>query len=209
MISASSFFTNEYFDQFHTKKYNNHNPLQRRQIGRLLERVVTLAKHFRPKTVLDAGGGEGFLTGYLAASFPDAAITVVDLSSDDLGRLRARLPKVETIVGNLETFDLGRQFDVLIATEVLEHLPRAREALRRFAQHAARIIVTVPHEPLFMATNFLRGKNFSRFGNDPEHMNHWSPRSLRRFLETELIVDRVDTVFPWIVAAGHRRTLDH
>lgn len=204
MSAAPSFFTNEYFDQFHTKKYRNHNPFQRRQIGRLLERVVALARPLQPKTILDAGGGEGFLTGYLAASFPDAAITVVDLSSDDLRNLKERLPQVETIVGNLETLNLGRQFDLVVATEVLEHLPQAADTLRRFAQHAPRIIVTVPHEPLFMATNFLRGKNLSRFGNDPEHVNHWSPRSLRRFLATELVVDSVNAVFPWIVASGHR-----
>ncbi len=204
MSAAPSFFTNEYFDQFHTKKYRNHNPLQRRQIGRLLERVVALARPLQPKTILDAGGGEGFLTGCLAASFPDAAITVVDLSPDDLQRLTERLPGVETVVGNLETFDLQRTFDLLVATEVLEHLPRARAALRRFVRHAPRVIVTVPNEPLFRVTNFLRGKNLSRFGNDQEHVNHWSPRSLQRFLSAELTVDTIETVFPWIIATGHQ-----
>lgn len=205
MTAPQDFFTDAYFNSFHTKKYRNPNPLQRRQIAKLLGRVVELARPLQPKTLLDAGGGEGFLTGYLANEFPEAQITVVDSLASDLALLKARLPPVETLPADLRTFDLGRRFDLLIATEVLEHLPQAAQALERFAAHADRLIVTVPWEPLFMLTNLARGKNIARLGNDVEHVNHWWPGRLKRFLERQFVVDSVGTVFPWIVASAHRR----
>ncbi|MBI3115033.1 MAG: methyltransferase domain-containing protein [Candidatus Kerfeldbacteria bacterium] len=205
MTAAADYFTGAYFSQFHTKKYQNSNPFQRKQISKLLGRVVELARPLQPKSIIDAGGGEGFLTGYLAHEFPQAQMTVVDFSAQDLGYLKQRLPRVETVEGNLETFDLGRKVDLLVATEVLEHLRDARAALKRFVTHADRIIVTVPNEPIFMLTNFLRGKNLARLGNDAEHINHWNPASLKRFLSRELEVDTVEAIFPWIVASGHRR----
>lgn len=206
MTDPERFFNDAYFAQFQTKKYRNPNPLQRRQIRKLLGRVVEIARGFRPTTILDAGAGEGFLTGYLVDAFPQARITAVDFSREDLTRLRQHFPVVETIESDLENLSLQRRFDLGVATEVLEHLRRPEAALARFVAHADRVIVTVPHEPLFRLTNFLRGKNLTRLGNDPEHVNHWSPRSFRRWLEQTLVVETVESIFPWIVAAGHRRT---
>lgn len=204
MSTAEAFFTDAYFGRFITQKYQNPNPLQRRQIRRLLGRVVDLGRPLKPRTIIDAGAGEGFLTGYLVHEFPSAQITAVDSSSEDLKRLQQLFPTVATVVADVETFDLGPRFDLLVATEVLEHLPHPERGLARFASQAKTVIVTVPNEPLFRLINFLRGKNVTRFGNDPEHFNHWSPFSLRRFLGQSLTVERVETVFPWIVAAGHR-----
>lgn len=207
MTDPRAFFNDAYFDSFQTKKYRNPNPLQRKQIAKLLGRVVELARPLNPHTILDAGAGEGFLTGSLAHEFPQAKITVVDSGPSDLELLRKRVPQVDAIQADLQTFDLGRRFDLLIATEVLEHLPKAADALKHFARHADRIIVTVPWEPLFMLANVARGKNISRFGNDIEHVNHWWPGRLKRFLAAAYTVDTVETIFPWIVAAGHRRNI--
>jgi hypothetical protein len=51
-----------------------------------------------------------------------------------------------------------------------------------------------------MLSNLARGKNVTRFGNDPEHVNHWGTSSFRRLLETRLDVLRLTTSYPWILA---------
>lgn len=206
MIPAGDFFNDAYFDSFQTPKYQFRGLFHRTLIRRLLIRVAALAQQSSPKTILDAGGGEGFFTSYLAQAFPEAAITVVDLSDHDLALLNKRLPNVKGVHADLQTFDLGQRFDLLVATEVLEHLPKPADALARFAQQAARIVVSVPWEPFFMFGNLARGKNVTRFGNDPEHVNHWTPLTLRRFLSREFTVDRIWPTFPWIAGAGHRRS---
>lgn len=202
-MSASEFFTEAYFDSFRTPKYQFRGPLHRRLIRRLMGRIAEQFAGLNPKTILDAGAGEGFLTAYLAHVFPQAGITAVDLSRDDLDRLRTRLPNVEAIVGDVQALQLENRFDLLVATEILEHLPDPLAAVRRFALHAQRVLVTVPWEPFFMLGNLARGKNIPRLGNDIEHVNHWSPASFRRFLEQAVAVDSVRGAFPWIVASGH------
>lgn len=205
-MRASDFFTDAYFDSFRTPKYRFRGPLHRRLIRRLMGRIAEQLRDLNPASIVDAGAGEGFFTAYLVHRFPDSRITAVDLLQDDLDRLKERLPNVETIVGDVQAIDLGLRFDVLVATEILEHLPDPRAALQQFAAHAERMVVTVPWEPFFMLGNLARGKNLKRFGNDIEHVNHWSPASFRRFLEQGIAVDAVRGSFPWIVASGHPRT---
>ena len=39
----------------------------------------------------------------------------------------------------------------------------------------------MPNEPFFMMANFLRGKNLRRWGNDVEHIQHWTSGSFQSF----------------------------
>jgi hypothetical protein len=68
-----------------------------------------------------------------------------------------------------------------------------------------RLVLSVPHEPFFMLGNLARLKNVTRLGNDPEHVNHWSPRSFRRLIDGRLDLLRVTTSFPWILALAAPR----
>ena len=58
----------------------------------------------------------------------------------------------------------------------------------------------------FRGGNFLRGKYLARWGNHPEHIQQFGPRSFQALLEASFRVVRVETCFPWLigVAAGTR-----
>jgi hypothetical protein len=45
----------------------------------------------------------------------------------------------------------------------------------------------------------LRGKNVSRLGNDPEHLQNWSQGSFVRFLAPHVSVVSVLRSFPWLI----------
>ena len=45
---------------------------------------------------------------------------------------------------------------------------------------ADRCVVSVPWEPWFRLGNLGRGRNVARLGNDPEHVQWFTPRRLRR-----------------------------
>jgi SAM-dependent methyltransferase len=67
---------------------------------------------------------------------------------------------------------LGRDFDVVVCAEVMEHLDDPAAALEQIIERRPSwVILSVPHEPWFCLSNFARGKNITRFGNDPEHVN--------------------------------------
>lgn len=194
-----------YFDRFDTPKYRSKNPIQRALIRRFVDRLHGLFVAANPvRDVLEVGVGEGFISGYLSERFPGVEFSGADLREDDLARVREKFPRIETHRVSIEDLEsLGRRWDLVICAEVLEHLDdpaRGLAALARVAKE--RVIATVPHEPWFLLSNLARGKNLSRLGNDPEHVQHFGKRGFRRLLSTELEVDELVASYPWLLAMG-------
>ncbi|HHH28755.1 MAG TPA: class I SAM-dependent methyltransferase [Polyangiaceae bacterium] len=198
-----------YFDRFTTKKYRSQNPLQRALIRRFVERLHSLVLRSMPiESVLEVGCGEGFLSGYLSEKLTHVTFTGVDLDAGDIAKLKEKFPRIDAHEGS--AYDLGflgeQTFDLVICAEVLEHLETPDVALEQIASRTKkRALLTVPNEPLFMAANFLRGKNITRLGNDIEHINHYNPRSFRRLLEPRFEVLEVTTSFPWLLTLNAPR----
>ena len=77
------------------------------------------------------------------------------------------------------------EFDLVAATEVLEHVPDPAAALAEMARVAgAFLLVSVPHEPLWRALNLARGAYLRELGNTPGHLNHWTRRAFVALLGT-------------------------
>jgi 2-polyprenyl-3-methyl-5-hydroxy-6-metoxy-1,4-benzoquinol methylase len=198
-----------YFSRFSTKKYRSENPVQRALIRRFVSTLHDLFIEAGPvSSVLEVGVGEGFLSGYLSEKFPAIRFTGVDLAAADVEKLREKFPRVEAHVGS--AYDLasilpaGREangYDLVMCCEVMEHLDDPTRALdAMLSLRPKRLLLSVPHEPFFMLSNLARGKNVTRFGNDPEHVNHWGRGSFRALLDTRLDVLRLTTSYPWLLA---------
>jgi 2-polyprenyl-3-methyl-5-hydroxy-6-metoxy-1,4-benzoquinol methylase len=197
-----------YFERFDTPKYRNENPVQRLLIRRFAGRLHELFIEACPVTrVLEVGVGEGFISGYLSEKFPAVHFTGVDLSAADAARAAKKFPRLEAQVAS--AYDLGALpggYDLVICCEVLEHLDEPLRAIDEMLKHRPRhLLLSVPHEPFFLLSNLARGKNVTRLGNDPEHVNHWGPRSFRRLLEARLEVLRMTASYPWILALAAPR----
>ena len=75
------------------------------------------------------------------------------------------------------------QFDVVVAAEVLEHLPDPEGGLAELARVGRRhLLLSVPQEPIFRGCNLLAGRYLRDWGNTPGHVNHWSKRGFVRFV---------------------------
>ncbi len=192
----------DYFERFSTPKYRAKNPVQRLLIRRFVDRLHSLFLEANPaKSVLEVGVGEGFLSGYLSEKFPEKSFTGVDLNDDDIARVRRLFPRIEAKTSSIYDLDFepGR-FDIVLCAEVLEHVEEPDRALASLlGLRPKQLIVTVPHEPWFMLSNVLRGKNLRRFGNDPEHLNHWTARSFERLVASQASVRTRCTAYPWIL----------
>lgn len=197
-----------YFDRFDTAKYRNKNPVQRALIRRFVASIHSLFVAAGPhQRILEVGVGEGFLSGWLSEHFPEKEFVGVDLSASDIALLQRKFPRIESHVSSIE--DLGflkGRFDLVMCCEVLEHVPSPERAIASLRELGAnRYILSVPHEPFFMLSNLVRGKNITRFGNDIDHHNHWSKASFGRFCATQFDVLTLETSYPWVLALAEAR----
>jgi 2-polyprenyl-3-methyl-5-hydroxy-6-metoxy-1,4-benzoquinol methylase len=199
---------NSYFDRFETPKYRAKNPLQRFLIRRFMTGLSSLFDATQPSpSVLEIGCGEGFVAGWLSRRHQGDTYVGVDLDAQDIEKLRAKFPNIDAHQGSIYELDfLDRDFDVIVCAEVLEHLDDPAAALRQMlAKNPKWLVLSVPNEPWFCLSNFVRGKNVTRFGNDPEHVNLWGRRGFRRVIEPFLSVEQHDTSYPWQMVLARPR----
>lgn len=164
-------------------KYARRGLISRIHQRRFFDLIAGRVRPFGPATLLDAGCGEGFVAEALAARLPGVAITGVDVDDAAVAFARARSHGgVAYGVASLDALPFGDgAFDVVVCTEVLEHLAapdRALFELRRVARRA--VVVTVPREPIFrrlLAVGMALG-----FSPDPGHVNFWTPAQFARWL---------------------------
>lgn len=192
-----------YFDRFETPKYRRRSRIRRALIRRFVRRLHELVLDAGPvSSVLEIGIGEGFLSGYLSEKLPTVRFCGVDASAEALSRLQRLFPRIETRVG--DAYDLSGlegPFDLVLCAEVLEHLEEPTRALDAIASlRPRRALLTVPHEPFFRLSNLASGANVERWGNDPEHVQHFGPRSFRELLSGRFDVLALTMSYPWLLA---------
>ena len=189
------------------QKHMSRNPLQKLLIENFYKSLVSLAKSVSPVTVLDAGCGEGFSLVSLRRSKIGKIYEGVDYSHDAIRLGKKLYPKLNIKLGNVYELPYkDNAFDLVICTEVLEHLEKPHKALSEIKRVAKKhIILSVPNEPFFMLANLLRGKYLGTFGNHPEHVNHWTPGTFKRFLRKNgLKISCVRHPFPWTMILARK-----
>lgn len=101
-----------------------------------------------PTAVLEIGCGPGQLAHFLHDEGLLSEYVGFDLSSVAVSSARERVPGRRFEVADVHTTDLidASHFDLVVCTEVLEHIQHDREVLRRIPA-GKRVIATVPDFP--------------------------------------------------------------
>lgn len=189
-------------------KYGTRNPVARLLVGRFLTAVEESVRELRPASLLDVGCGEGIVTERLARAFPATRVVGVDVAEPALLEEweRRRAPNLGFEPGSAYSLPYAEdEFEVVTAFEVLEHLERPHEALAELARVAGRaLVLSVPREPWWRATNALSGRYVRDLGNTPGHVNHWSRAGFRRFAGGAGEVRRIRSPYPWTVLTVSR-----
>lgn len=185
------------------KKHTTKNPLQRFFIQNFEKTLASQVKKLNVESVLDAGAGEGFTLEYLRLANIAKTYEGIDFLKTAVELGNKAHPKI--ILKQASIYEMpykNDSFDLVMCTEVLEHLEEPKKALKEIFRVTRRYaLLSVPNEPIFVGSNFLRGKNWSRLGNDIEHINHWTFWGFENFVKKNAGVNvkiiRRKYPFPW------------
>ena len=167
------------------KKHTSTNPLQKFFIANFEKTLSREVKKLKISSILDAGCGEGFTLEMLRKQRIGKKHEGIDFLKTAIEIGRKVHPKVKLKQASIYKLPYPKNsFDIVLCTEVLEHLEKPQEAVKELFRVSKKyVLVSVPNEPIFMGSNFLRGKNWSRWGNDIEHINHWTMFSFPQFVK--------------------------
>lgn len=142
--------------------------------------------NFSGARVADVGCGYGGLLEIVREKYPTTQLCGVECASSAIEYMARNRPYVKGVVADIEaptaefTAAVGSGIDVVLCTEVLEHLARPEQALANLiALRPARgIALTVPN---------------GRVDTAAQHINFWSPESWQLFVRRNAAGWRVTT----------------
>ncbi len=166
------------------KKHTHKNPIQRMLLDNFFRNLVELIKTKKVDSILDVGCGEGFTLNRLREQKIGKKLEGIEYLKTAIELGKKMYPDIKIKQGNIYNLPYAdNSFDLVLCTEVLEHLEDPEKGLKELVRVAKKyLIISVPNEPFFMMAQLLRGKNWSRFGNDIEHINHWTMFGFPQFV---------------------------
>ena len=165
------------------RKHINKNPLMKLILKKFNNDIIESISLINPKSILDIGCGEGFVT-IEVANKTKAKIVGIDKEKDAIkfAISNNKLENMEYSTGDIFKLDYFKDnsFDLVMSLEVLEHLENYEKAIEIMSKLSKKyLLLSVPNEPWFRMANVLRLKYLKRFGNTPGHVNNWTRKEFR------------------------------
>jgi ubiquinone/menaquinone biosynthesis C-methylase UbiE len=127
-------------------KYSTRNPIERWLMNGFLRSLDKSLPAAAPELVLEVGMGEGEIAARVRERYFDASIVGIDLPDQDLAATWAD-KKLHGAFADITHLPFpSRCFDLVLAIEVLEHVPDPDAALRELAPGSIERINMLPAE---------------------------------------------------------------
>ena len=159
---------------------------------RVLDRRAWLRALARDKRVLDLGAADNrHVAGHQAeglwlhADLAEVAESCVGIDLDPEAVAALRAEGWDLRVGDVEALDLDERFDLVVAGELIEHLPNPGLLLASAARHlppSGRLAITTPNTFALHARPGLLGPLARTRGIHPEHVAWYCADTLRQLL---------------------------
>ncbi len=148
-----------------------------------LNRLINLTHFAEKEKVLDIGCGEGMITSKLKNKYK-FQITGEDLDKDTIKLATKTHQNINFRTGSiLNLKHKNNSFDLVIATETLEHVDKPDKAIQECKRVSKKYcIFTVPNEPWWRIANISRGYRLKYLGNSPGHIQHWTRSEFKKLL---------------------------
>ncbi len=152
--------------------------------------------------VLEVGCGPGFSSERISNMLgKSTTFFISDYEEENVKDARNKLGK-RAKVSLEDIYSLDRQdnsMSLIFILEVLEHLEEPEKALAEIRRVGSNyFIFGVPREPVWRILNMLRGKYLKNLGNTPGHLQNWSRKRFKKFLERNSFrIIAVESPLPW------------
>ncbi len=163
--------------QFHKGLARNPGRLYRHQI---INQIIRNTKPSGDQSIVDIGCGTGELLSHLAVEFSSKNLLGLDISKVGILKAQENYPNlnfalIEVNDDGFSSKSIMSAADIVVCSEVLEHLKEPREILRFISNNLLTngvLIVTVPAGPMSFLEKYIG------------HHRHYTKDSLIRLLET-------------------------
>lgn len=176
------------------KLYESRNPLVRFVCDQRLKKIVQAVPKEENLKILDAGCGEGQLLLKIS-KVNSGELYGTDITPVAIESAKERVRGGVFSLQNLRSLNFEDDFfDVVICTEVIEHISNYQEAikeLKRVLKKDGLLIITFPNEPLaiFFRTVFFRKPMIE------DHVNWFTPHKMTQIVGLEL-KDKINIPLP-------------
>ncbi len=176
------------------QKHKSKNFLKKLFIKNFFNTIYKELKPLKIATVLDVGCGEGFTLKKLKEKKIGKIFKGVDLEKEAIKLGKRENPNLDLSIGDIYNLKFkDNSFDLVISTEVLEHLEKPGIALKELKRVSKKyILLSVPNEPWFWLFNY------TQWGKDIGHINKWTAKKFKEFVKAQgLNILVIRTPFPW------------
>jgi ubiquinone/menaquinone biosynthesis C-methylase UbiE len=188
-------------------KYSSDNRLVQFLNRLYLRNITDLVQLAQPIRLLDVGCGEGVVLRHLDQHL--RGVTVVGLDIDGTGLQVAQSQNsVSLVQGSVYSLPfVSASFDLVLCCEVLEHVEAPDAALAELSRVTRELVLlSVPNEPIWRASNMARGKYLRQLGNTTGHIQHWTRWRFLHVVGKHFDVAQVKIWLPfWSMLLARRR----
>jgi 2-polyprenyl-3-methyl-5-hydroxy-6-metoxy-1,4-benzoquinol methylase len=140
--------------------------------------------------VLDIGVYFGYMIRILQTNHPDLSCYGTETHDRRLAIARELCPNATLWRGTIDELDHGRRYDLVLLTEVLEHLVDPGRAVKKLLQHTDNLMLSVPNGRLDNTPAMAFHPEWASYRG---HINFWGPESWQYWLERELPSHHITT----------------
>ena len=127
-------------------KYHSTNPIVKWMMKGFMNSIRELleATEIRFQQVCETGCGEGEITSFIKKLYPEAEIDAFDISRKVITEARERIKDINFYIGNIYTMEVyngggtrvlaENKYDLVVCSEVLEHLEDPEQALKNIKE---------------------------------------------------------------------------
>jgi hypothetical protein len=133
--------------------------------------------------ILDFGGGDASLAIALAQKFQSSAGSPIPIAIDVVDYEKPREASLPNVVvnGNRDLNEVRGQYDVILASAILEHIPDAQSTIRQLVGMAGRGAFMYARTPYVVPLARLVSTLDTTY---PAHVHDMGPKFWSRFVET-------------------------
>jgi 2-polyprenyl-3-methyl-5-hydroxy-6-metoxy-1,4-benzoquinol methylase len=191
------------------EKHTTKNPIGKLFLNNFLNTVVKTTRPLNIDSILDVGCGEGFTLARLQKEKIGKVYEGIEADDVAIELGKKLYPKLTIKKGDIYKLPYkANSFDLVVCTEVLEHLENPRKAYRELLRVSRKyVLLSVPNEPFFTWQRIARFQNIMKLGAHPEHIQHWTARGFTKFVNVRdvKIVTRKFPI-PWTMVVLKKKT---